>query len=72
MAAMTSFWADTPAGRVIQLVGWVFVVLAIAEYADLIDLLPLNFYVIAIGVFLCLRLLIQRYHERGQEQIQEQ
>jgi hypothetical protein len=67
---MVTFWAETPAGRVIQLVGLVFVMLAIAEYANVIDFLPLNSYVIIIGVIVLLRWFIQTYHKRGRENVQ--
>jgi heme/copper-type cytochrome/quinol oxidase subunit 2 len=68
---MVTIWADTPAGRAIQLVGLVFVMMAIAEYADIIDFLPLNAYVIIVGVFVFLRWFVQRYHEREREHIRE-
>ena len=67
---MVTFWAETPAGRVIQLVGLVFVMLAIAEYANVIDFLPLNSYVIVIGVIVLLRWFIQTYHKRERENVQ--
>ena len=64
VVGMVTIWVDTLTGRAIQLVGLVFVMMAIAEYTDIIDFLPLNAYVIIVGVFAFLRWFVQRYYER--------
>lgn len=68
---MGSILSETRAGQVIQLIGVVIVLLAVADHIGIVDLLSIWFYPVIITPLGYLRWLCGRQHESGEDGRQE-